>query len=197
MFGLAATTPSVRSQLDDDPTIFEPSPNPNNVARWGALTPTVLVTASGAPGKARFARWLERGVTDVVTLQRADEMPPWLPGACEEAGVTWRAFALSGKRLEGEGDSASVDALVAWADKLVGETEAPERRIVVHCSAGLHRTGLGLYLLARRAGHGPDESTELVGSVRGLTGAELVRSPRSGDALAATAEAMLTRAGVG
>ena len=177
--------------MDDDPNLFEPSSNPDNIARWAELAPGVLVTASGAPGKARFARWLKRGVTDVVTLQRADEMPSWLPEACEEAGVSWHAFALSGKRLAGEGDGANIEALIAWADGLFGGTETPERRIVVHCSAGLHRTGLGLYLLARRAGHGPDGSTGLVTSVRGLTGAELMRTPRSGDALAATAEAAL------
>ncbi len=176
----------------DDPTLFEPSSNPQNVARWVALTPTTHVTASGAPGKARFARWLERGVTDVVTLQRADEMPAWLPQACEDAGIAWRAFPLSGKRLAAEGDAASIAALIGWADE-VCEDGAPERRVVLHCSAGLHRTGLGLYLLARRAGHDPDESTGLVGRVRGLTGAELVRTPRSGDALAVTAEAALAK----
>jgi hypothetical protein len=179
--------------MDDDPTLFEPSTNPLNAARWVALTPTLSVTASGAPGKARFARWRDRGVTDVVTLQRADEMPAWLPRACEDAGVSWRAFALSGKRLAGEGDAASIAALVAWADGLVGEEEA--RRVVVHCSAGLHRTGLGLYLMARRAGHAPDEAAGLVARARGLTGAELVRAPRSGDALAATAEAALAQLG--
>lgn len=162
--------------------IFEDSENPDNVRRWVALGPH-HITASGAPGRRRFPGWPEAGVTDVITLQREDERPAWLPEACAEQGIAWHHAPLSGKHLAAPGDPESLARLVA----LVEGFEEP-RRIVVHCSAGLHRTGVALYTLFRAQGLGEEEALERLRWARALTAMELTRTPRRGERLIETAE---------
>lgn len=147
---------------------FEPD------SRWVPLR-AGWVTAVGAPSPQRLGRWRERGATDVLTLQRGDEMRPWIPERCEEHGLRWTHLPLSGRRMEGADDAASLARL----PELLGLWDEP-RRVVVHCAAGLHRTGAVCYLLLRLAGVGRDEAIERVRAARALTAEELCRSTRSG-----------------
>jgi len=157
--------------------VFQPHKNPRNVSHWVELF-AHRISAAGAPGRSRLDQWVLAGVTDVVTLQRPDEMPEWLPGMCEAAGLGWRHFPLSGKRLQDPEDPRSLRLLGAWIASL--RTQRDPRSIVVHCSAGLHRTGVALYVAARASGMPPEDACEWVEQARGLTGFELVRQGREG-----------------
>lgn len=147
---------------------FEPD------SRWVPLR-AGWITAAGGPSRQRLAGWRERGATDVLTLQRADEMQPWIPGLCASHGLTWTHLPLSGRRMEQAGDRESLarlpDLLALW--------DVP-RRVVVHCSAGLHRTGAICYLLLRSAGLERDDAIAHVRAARTLTAEELCRSTRGG-----------------
>lgn len=161
--------------------------NPAAASQWTDLL-TGRVTASGAPGRKKIASWAAAGVTDVVTLQRSDEHAPWLPGACASAGLAWHHLPLSGRRLERAEDLESL----ARIPELLRVLEAdPPRSVVVHCSAGLHRTGVCLYLLARHAGLEPDAAVAKVAQARALTAQELRRTSKRGDTLQAIAERTL------
>lgn len=124
-------------------------------------------------------------MTDVVTLQRADEMASWLPSACETLGIVWHHLPLSGRRLAGASDMQSIaklgDLLVLGAD----------HRIVLHCAAGMHRTGLCLYLLLRRAGAASGEALALVERARPVTAHELTKQTRRSGRLIDVAEELL------
>jgi protein-tyrosine phosphatase len=52
--------------------------------------------------------------------------------------------------------------------------------VVVHCSAGLHRTGAICYLLLRLSGLTRDEAIAHIRVARALTADELCRPARSG-----------------
>ena len=164
--------------------MFEDSENPDNVRRWMQLGEHHVV-ASGAPGRRTLERWRDAGVTDVITLQRADEMAPWLAQACAERSLRWHHAPVSGKRLQAKGDAASLADVI----RIVREMDAPSR-VVVHCSAGLHRTGVALYLLLRAQGLSPQDSLARIEAGRALTARELTRTPRHGERLAQTAETM-------
>ncbi len=155
--------------------LFEASDNPHNIRRWVPLGPH-LITASGAPGRRRFADWPQLGVTTVVTLQRADEMPPWLEPACAENEISWRHTPVSGKRLEDPSDTDSLRQLLEIPRSL----EDARHKIVLHCSAGLHRTGVALYLLLRARGLSPEDTIARIAQARHLTATELERRPRRG-----------------
>ena len=145
------------------------------------------ITAAGAPGRRTPARWSAAGVTDVVTLQRADEHADWLPDACAEVGMSWHHMPLSGRRLEGPSDRDTLAAIPTLLDLLRAD---PPRKLVVHCSAGLHRTGVCLYLLHRHAGLSPEATLASIAAARPLTAAELTRSTRRHGVLQDRAEAL-------
>ena len=147
---------------------FEPD------SRWVPLR-AGWITAAGGPSRARLQAWHGRGATDVLTLQRADEMQPWIPGLCQEQGLGWIHLPLSGRSMDKPGDPDSLARLPA----LLGTWDQP-RRVVVHCSAGLHRTGAICYLLLRLSGLGRADAIERVRLARALTAEELVRGARSG-----------------
>ncbi len=170
---------------------FEEDEETRGDARWAPLFHHG-VGAAGAPGRARLAGWARAQVTDVVTLQRREEMAPWLEGACAEAGLRWHHFPLSGRRLEAAGDRSSVARLIAWTLQMEQATEPA--RIMVHCAAGLHRTGVALYVMMRCAGLSPEDALDNIRRARPLTADELHRTTRRGGRLVDLAEALFADA---
>lgn len=157
--------------MTSDDAIAEPF---EGGSRWVPLR-AGWITATGGPSRQRLGEWRGRGATDVLTLQRADEMQPWIPEMCQAQGLGWLHLPLSGRRMDRPGDAQSLGSLPA----LLGMWEQP-RRVVVHCSAGLHRTGAICYLLLRLAGLGRDDAIARIRLARALTAEELVRGARSG-----------------
>lgn len=147
---------------------FEPN------SRWVPLR-AGWITAAGGPSRQRLGEWRQRGATDVLTLQRGDEMQPWIPELCATHGLAWTHLPLSGRRMDQPGDRDSLARL----SSLLKMWDEP-RRVVVHCSAGLHRTGAICYALLRLGGLGRDEAVARVRLARELTADELCRGARSG-----------------
>ncbi len=168
------TSPARRKE-DPALNVFEPHHNPLNVSTWVPFGPH-FVSASGAPGHNRRERWALAGVTDVVTLQRGNEMSSGLEAACLEHGWRWHHFPLSGKRLAVSTDAESLRALAHWSRALA--QEPGPKRVVLHCSAGLHRTGAGLYTLFRTYGMTRAEALQHIAYARPLTHHELTRHTR-------------------
>jgi hypothetical protein len=142
------------------------------------------VCASGAPGRGGVGRWAAEGVTDLITLQRGDEVAGWLAaevGALEVgAGMRWHRLPLSGKWLSAAQDQGSLEALVRWA-RTMTPSERESARVVVHCSAGLHRTGVALYMMFRAVGLSQEEALARIAQTRALTAQELcLQSKRHG-----------------
>jgi hypothetical protein len=147
---------------------FEPD------SRWVPLR-AGWITATGGPSRQRRGTGHERGATHVLTLQRADEMQPWIPGLCESHGLQWVHLPLSGRRMDSGEDRQSLARLPA----VLALWDAP-RRVVVHCSAGLHRTGATCYLLLRLSGLTREDAITHIRLARALTAEELCRDARSG-----------------
>ena len=147
------------------------------------------VTAAGAPGRGRLQQWAAQGATSVLTLQRTDEHRAELPAWCAEAGLNWQHLPLSGRRLERPTDRESIAQIPALLAEMAG------RSLVVHCSAGLHRTGVCLYLLLRHSGASPAAALEQIAAARPLTAAELKKRTRKHGVLAERAEAFFLATG--
>ena len=157
------------------------------------------LAASGAPSRKKegIQRAHSSGVTAVLTLLRADEATGGGPGEiacqCLGLGMYWRHFPLSGKRAlestlnakgqqlasdgsrggEEHGDKTTLDEAVADVVRLVRSGE----HVLVHCSAGLHRTGVVCYLSLRRLGLSAQETIQALESMRPATAQELIRDP--------------------
>lgn len=146
------------------------------------------ITAAGAPSRARLALWKSWGATDVLTLQRVEEMRAGLPDECEELGLRWHHYPLSGRRLERSEDKKTLAELPFILPLLQGEEP---RSLVAHCAAGLHRTGVALYLLMRQAGLSQEESLARIEQARPLTASELIRRTRKSGCLVDVIEGIL------
>jgi len=115
--------------------------------------------------------WAER-LDCVVTLLRGDELcERKLDLATEPAqsSVEWLHIPISGASLQGNGDQAAVKAAASAVVQRVAQGKA----VAVHCSAGLHRTGIVGYLTLRLFGHSMASSFELLGQIRLETRKEL------------------------
>eukprot|EP00930_Biecheleria_cincta_P047603 TRINITY_DN33030_c0_g1_i1.p1 TRINITY_DN33030_c0_g1~~TRINITY_DN33030_c0_g1_i1.p1 ORF type:complete len:577 (-),score=102.72 TRINITY_DN33030_c0_g1_i1:179-1909(-) len=152
---------------------------------------------SGAPGKSNIGEWA-KGLNCVVTLLRTDELQARglnLDVELPRLGVEWLHQVISGASLQGPGDREIVKA----AAIVVAERLRSGKTVAVHCSAGLHRTGIVGYLALRLLGHSLASTFELLGRIRYETRAELEKihykkrssSPDAPASLVAVAEELL------
>lgn len=139
--------------------------------------------ATGAPGKLGVYRWQDAGATAIITLQRDSELSFSSSSnnekrcdielACEELGLVWLHLPLAGKQSvldPDEADDESLSRLSTVADMLRrGEC------VVVHCAAGLHRTGAVCYIVLRFCGFDPEAAMSTLHQMRGITHQEMTR----------------------
>ena len=88
------------------------------------------------------------GATHLVTLLAENEGARQIGEAAERAGLTWIWIPLVGA---GVPDPAR-DNVLRQACRELCELIAAGGHLVVHCSAGIHRTGMFGYALLRQCG---------------------------------------------
>ena len=123
--------------------------------------------------------WGESGCTAVVSLRREDE--PAFSGIelqCKNHGLKFLHNPLSGKNVvaadrseRAEYDQTSMNRIPEVAALL-----AAGENVVIHCAAGMHRTGVVCYLVQRHAGVGAEETVENIRITRQVTYNELFKS---------------------
>jgi protein-tyrosine phosphatase len=132
--------------------------------------------ACGAPGEGGIARWISVGADAVVTLQRDDEMRGNIAEQCREGGIEWIHLPIEGRLslLEpSEQDLVSICKI-----PLIAELLSHGRSVVVHCAAGMHRTGFVCYLSLRLCGLTPSESLTKLQEMRPVTYDQVVSTTR-------------------
>jgi len=143
---------------------------PPEHTRGGFSVGTGRLVLCGAPGKKAIESWAEE-LDCVVTLLRNTELQDRgldlsLLGPMK---VEWLHLPVSGAALADAGDRDAVkEAATAVAKRL-----SSGKVVAVHCSAGLHRTGVVGYLALRLLGWSMPGAFELLGQIRFETRAEL------------------------
>ena len=132
----------------------------------------------------------------MVTLLRSDEGRCAKVGSrCQSLGMRWHHLPISGAKklcasipIDGFHACAHSSDLQSLLDlRQIGNVlkaksdEKEPRRVVIHCAAGQHRTGLTAYLILRDMGMGRDEALAEIRSVRPVTHQEVLkeRKPRT------------------
>ena len=116
--------------------------------------PALVPVAGGAlalfhrPKRNAFSAWRASGITHVVTLLGEREGARELGAAAEHAGLGWVWIPMAGAAVP---DDAATRTLLPSIDDVSGIIRRGGR-VVVHCSAGIHRTGMLGYALLRRLG---------------------------------------------
>lgn len=140
------------------------------------------LAARGRPNLEQLAALQHyHGVTGVITLLRENEGAASIGQACEELGLKWWSAPLAGpKNMVLIGDAKpcltpeDIDSF-KQVRQLKGNLQVGEDRLVVHCAAGLHRTGVFLYVLLRELGETPEQALEKIAQMRRETFDEFVR----------------------
>jgi protein-tyrosine phosphatase len=105
------------------------------------------------------------GVTHLVTLLSRREGAPALGEAARAAGLEWVWVELANGQQPPPELRADIAAAVAKVATLVGAGA----RVVIHCSAGIHRTGMFGYALLRTCGLEPEAGKEALATLRAAT----------------------------
>lgn len=132
--------------------------------RWVAATPGRL--ALWHRPKLRAIPYLRNAGCDrVLTLLSQREGAEEIGRAVEQAGLAWSWLPLaSGKPPEGRADRGAREGVAQLSRQL----DARES-IMIHCSAGMHRTGMVGYALLRFRGLSEGEALELIEAMRPVT----------------------------
>lgn len=134
-----------------------------------ALVPVVGggLALTHRPKRKDFTAWKASGVTHVVTLLTEREAARDIGKAVMDAGLHWLWIPMDGAKVP---DAARTEELLPALDEIVGIL-ARGGRVVVHCSAGIHRTGMFGYALLRRLGLVPEEAHTMLVTLRAETAA--------------------------
>jgi len=170
------------------------------------------LAARGAPGPGIMGQWVaEAGTTHVVTLLREDE-PAFAKvqqRACDlikgQELRGWSHIPLSGGRCvntlseSGRKPISKKELQYAAQDKLslmrVGEIAELLRQgesVVVHCAAGMHRTGIVCYMALRQLGQSSVEALQSILRSRPVTHTEVTKTTSKHAPLYELAEELLS-----
>jgi protein tyrosine phosphatase (PTP) superfamily phosphohydrolase (DUF442 family) len=127
---------------------------------------TGTLALSHRPRRTDVARLLERGVTHIVTLLAEREGAKEIGEAVRHAGLTWIWCPLANGQPPDAEVTARIQPLLAELAKLVEGGAA----ILVHCSAGIHRTGMFGYALLRQLGLDRSMARSKLMELREVTG---------------------------
>ena len=126
------------------------------------------------PGRADFARLRELGCTHVVTLLKESESAQKIGSQTKNAGMEWVWVPVpNGHYPQGEVHERLLAAM-PQISQLLDEGKS----LLIHCSAGIHRTGTVAYGLLRWRGVEGDEAMRLIHTMRKETAEGMMEKRR-------------------
>ena len=134
--------------------------------------PRLVPVSAGAlalshrPRRKDIARLPELGITHVVTLLAEREGAKEIGEAVRNAGLTWIWCPLANGQPPDAQVTATIRRVLAELAGLVEEGAA----VLVHCSAGIHRTGMFGYALLRQLGLDRAAARSKLTELRAVTG---------------------------
>ncbi len=114
------------------------------------------------PRHVDFPLLQQMGCTHLVTLLKESEGAPRYGDMAQMAGIEWVWVPLpNGKNPEREVHDRLLDAMPKLSQLLKDGNS-----LLIHCSAGVHRTGLVAYALLRWHGMDSDQATRIIAQTR-------------------------------
>ncbi len=144
---------------------LDSSPTPTTTLTWVTIR-NGAIALTGRPKKRALRTFAAEGATHVLTLLSEREEAPQIGEACEEAGLGWIWFPLQNGQPLPKARDSEVSSLLSDLRRVLDAGG----RLVVHCSAGIHRTGMITFALLRVSGLDPIGARETLRALRDATG---------------------------
>jgi hypothetical protein len=116
-------------------------------------------------GKISFDGMKQTGISTILTLLQENEGAAQIGIGTEKAGINWVLFPFSASKPHEGAEKTQVKKLYAHLKELLNEGHS----IYIHCSAGIHRTGMISYGLLRYLGYASAEAKQLLKQLRDVT----------------------------
>lgn len=120
------------------------------------------------PSKSGLGVLKELGCTCVVSLLSPTENPHEIGNWCKEKNLKWHWVGLQGankKLLEGNKTAWMIRKSLTQIHKSLIQGDW----VLVHCAAGIHRTGTFSYALLRISGYSQEDTMETIRRIRVVT----------------------------
>ena len=139
------------------------------IANWVNTRKGYLAIGHKPGGKVSYERLKEEGTTAVLTLLNENEGAVLIGKQLKNVNIEWIWFPFSASNpLDGD-DKMLVINLYNKLNALL-ETGG---KIYIHCSAGIHRTGMITYGFLRFLGNNKQQSLALLQTLREVTAAQV------------------------
>ena len=126
------------------------------------------------PGNKDYALLRELGCTHVVTLLKESESAKTVGAHTQIAGLEWIWLPIpNGNYPQGDVHERMLVAMPKLS-QLLDEG----RSLLIHCSAGIHRTGTVAYGLLRWRGMERDEAMQVINQIRPITAEGMLEKRR-------------------
>ena len=113
------------------------------------------------------------GITTIVTVQSPKEQPDDVRKPCQANGIRHVFIKLEGASERFLGDPTVQAGLKKDLRKLYEHMCQNQERVLLHCAAGIHRTGTCTYALLRWSGLDPAAAMETLRGIRACTHAQV------------------------
>lgn len=136
---------------------------------WVAVNKGGLAIGHKPGGKIPFDGLKQTGASAVLTLLQDNEGAGAIGQQVQKAGMQWVWFPFSASRPHNGEQLAEVISLYTQLQHLLDTGN----KIYIHCSAGIHRTGMITYGLLRFLGKPKPEATQLLQTLREVTATQV------------------------
>jgi len=129
------------------------------------------ITCHGRPKKGILKDYLENlKINCILTLQNSDEKADEIKKEAEIVGINWINIPLKGANLDYLSKEDTLKVIVEGLLKVYDLLVNTEINLYIHCSAGIHRTGLIVYCLLRMNGEDNENAMTILKKIRKETG---------------------------
>mmetsp|Transcript_155376 Transcript_155376/g.270393 ORF Transcript_155376/g.270393 Transcript_155376/m.270393 type:complete len:385 (+) Transcript_155376:90-1244(+) len=147
---------------------------PGRLAARGYPSPEILLALKEKQGLTCVVSLICDGERDEEAKDENHGCLAEIRDACQRLGVKWTHAPLLKRESVEPGEMQPQNhtslCLAAEVEKQLQSGES----VMVHCSAGLHRTGVYLYLLLRLSGASPEEAMTQIPRIRKATHDEML-----------------------
>ena len=130
-----------------------------------------MLTAWRRPGHKHMKPILKeiKGITMIITCQKTSEKPENIKAHCKEIGMKHWHINMDGPKSINWDDAVETNRLKDCAKEVFDYLVDNEEKALLHCAAGMHRTGMMCYTLLRHSGLNSQEAYNALGHMRKIT----------------------------